>query len=196
MQARPRGALSPAQSQIGPPVLGLVHLPFTQMRLGMRVPGTSTTINWASFSYSASDYGQSDAEWDPKAFTYFGDKKLLAFPYVNYSSTTGTQSTLEEFSVDTAKGFSKLGSIDHSSFYTKNPYGYCGGYFTPQVRRGVFLEDVAYSISYGGIVAKKVTELANAGVSLALPQPNAYGYPYSYGYADVCYAADEPVATK
>lgn len=141
------------------------------------------------FSYSAKDYGQSEAEWDPKAFTYFGEKKLLAFPYVSYGNT-GTQSSLEIFSVDTASGFSKLGSIDHSSFYTKSPYGYCGGYFTPQVRRGVFLEDVAYSISYGGIVAKKVSELANAGVSLALPAPN-YSYGYGYAVADVCYAVDD-----
>jgi len=145
------------------------------------------------FSYSAKDYGQSDAEWDPKAFTYFGEKKLLAFPYVSYSNT-GTQSSLEIFSVDTAAGFTKLGSIDHSPFYAKSPYGYCGGYFTPQVRRGVFLEDVAYSISYGGIVAKKVSELAGAGVSLALPTPN-YSYGYGYAYADVCYATDD-VAMK
>src|SRR5262249_53411378 len=32
------------------------------------------------FTYTGSEYGNSEAEYDHKAFTYFDDKNLLAFP--------------------------------------------------------------------------------------------------------------------
>jgi len=132
------------------------------------------------FTYTGSEYGHSEAEHNHKAFTYFADKKLLAFPYYasQNSPPYGMRSSLELFKVDTAAGFAKVGSIDHTALFSKAPTGYCGGYYGPEVRRGVFLENFVYSISYGGVVVKDATNLAAAGSQLPLsaPAPNpGYG---------------------
>lgn len=136
-------------------------------------------VQQQKFVYDGSEYGSSEAEYDHKAFTFFAEKGLLAFPYYSYSNelcdgpgcSAGPKSTLEVFSVSAATGFAKLGALDASSFLKNSQNGYCGGYYGPSVRRGLFLEDTAYAISYGGIVAKKVTELAGAGVSTPLAPP-------------------------
>jgi uncharacterized secreted protein with C-terminal beta-propeller domain len=140
------------------------------------------------FTYSAQEYGQSEAEYDHKAFTYFADKNLLAFPYFanGYNQATGVstmRSSLEIFRVDLASGFTKLGSIDHTPLVQKYPSGWCGGYYQPTVRRGVFLENVVYSISYGGIIAKDANNLAAAGNEMSLPTPQI-----NEGYGPVCVA--------
>ncbi len=54
-------------------------------------------------------------------------------------------------------------------------YGYCGGYFDGSVRRGVFFESVVYSISYGGISANDVSDLATPISSLKLDAPTMQG---------------------
>lgn len=125
------------------------------------------------FTYTGEEYGMSEAQYDHKAFTYFADKNLLAFPYYSYGggSPDGMKSTLELFKVDLGAGFNKVGSIDHTSLVQSNPNGYCGGYYRPTVRRGVFLENFVYSVSYGGVVVKDANNLAAAGTELALPAP-------------------------
>jgi len=131
------------------------------------------------FTYTGSEYGSSEAEYDHKAFTYFAEKKLLAFPYFSYDSTNGgARSTLELFRVDLATGFSKVGSVDSSSLAAKNPTGYCGGYYGPSVRRGIFLENFVYSISYGGVTVRDSNNLGTPVVDLPLSLPvtnNGYG---------------------
>jgi hypothetical protein len=137
------------------------------------------------FTYTGEEYGSSEAEYDHKAFTYFADKNLLAFPYYSSGGVNGMRSSLELFKVDLATGFAKLGSIDHTTLVKNNPTGYCGGYFGPQVRRGVFLENFVYSISYGGIVVRDANDLAAGGAQLALPSPQlnqGYGYDYAPCY--------------
>lgn len=146
------------------------------------------------FTYSNSEYGYSDAENDHKAFTYFADQGMLAFPYYGYapSSTApdgGMHSSLELFKVDTATGFSKLGSIDHTKLVASYPGGYCGGYYGPQVRRGVFLDNFVYSISYGGVVAKDANNLGGAGSELPLSAPVV-----NDGYGPSCVDAQPPTA--
>jgi hypothetical protein len=135
------------------------------------------------FTYSNAQYGTSEAESNHKAFTYFAAQGTLAFPYYAYDPSTGggMHSSLELFKVDAGAGFTKLGSIDHTSLVSANPYGYCGGYYGPEVRRGVFLDNFVYSISYGGIIAKDVNDLAGAGSQLALPAPEV-----NTGYGPVC----------
>ncbi|HET7539715.1 MAG TPA: beta-propeller domain-containing protein, partial [Polyangiaceae bacterium] len=131
------------------------------------------------YVYDGGEYATSEATQNHKAFTYFDDRKLLAFPYVRqygYGATTtnGPSSTLEVFHVDVASGIQKLGSVDHSSLLGTMPngnYGYCGGYFDGSVRRGVFFENVVYSISYGGILANDVAALATPLGSLKLAAP-------------------------
>jgi hypothetical protein len=135
------------------------------------------------YVYDGGDYATSEATQNHKAFTYFDDRKLLAFPYVRQSgwgarTNTGPSSTLEVFHVDVASGIRKVGSVDHSSLLTTLPngnYGYCGGYFDGSVRRGVFLENFVYSISYGGILANDVANLATPVASLKLAAPSMQG---------------------
>lgn len=132
------------------------------------------------FTYDGSEYGSSDAEYDHKAFTYFAEKNLLAFPYYSYGNTQ-MRSSLELFKVDLGAGFNKIGSIDHTPLLQTTPSGYCGGYYGPSVRRGVFLENFVYSISYGGVVVRDANNLAAAGSQLALPSPQV-----NDGYGPTC----------
>jgi len=134
------------------------------------------------YVYDGGEYATSEATQNHKAFTYFEDRKLLAFPYVRQvgwraTTETGPSSTLELFHVDLESGIRKLGSIDHSSLLattSAGQYGYCGGYYDGAVRRGVFFEDVVYSISYGGILANDVSSLAQIA-SLKLEAPTMQG---------------------
>ncbi|HVH41499.1 MAG TPA: beta-propeller domain-containing protein [Labilithrix sp.] len=148
------------------------------------VTNGSNPIPTHKFTYTGDEYGQSEAQYDHKAFTYFADKKLLAFPYVAYGGNTGgMRSSLELFKVDLAAGFNKLGSIDHTALLQASPSGYCGGYYAPSVRRGVFLENFVYSVSYGGIVVKDANDLGLAvGQDLQLPSPQV-----NEGYGPSCY---------
>lgn len=150
------------------------------------VTNAASPVVAQKFTYSNVEYGYSDAENDHKAFTYFADQGMLAFPYYGYTPNSaspdgGMHSSLELFKVDLASGFSKLGSIDHTSLVASYPGGYCGGYYGPQVRRGVFLDNFVYSISYGGVIAKDANNLGAAGSQLALSAPQV-----NDGYGPSC----------
>ena len=109
------------------------------------------------------EWGYSDANWDHKAFTYFGARELLAFPYVAYGRGWNSfRSSLEVFHVDAENGFRKQGSVDHTSLLQNecsddNPY--CREYGL-NIRRGVFIEDYVYSISSGGIVVNDARDMS------------------------------------
>jgi len=82
------------------------------------------------------------------------------------------------FHVDVPSGIQKIGSVDHSALLgtmQNGSYGYCGGYFDGAVRRGVFFENVVYSISYGGIMANDVSNLGTSMSSLKLEAPTMSG---------------------
>jgi hypothetical protein len=118
------------------------------------------------------DDGYTEAAQSHKAFTYFASRGMVAFPYVGYSTTgSGMRSSLELFRVDIAKGIEHIGSIDHSTFFTAAPNGYCGAYYGASVRRGLFMEDFVYAISYGGVTAHALGDLASPVGSLPLPAP-------------------------
>jgi uncharacterized secreted protein with C-terminal beta-propeller domain len=120
---------------------------------------------------------QSDAEYDHKAFTFYPEKNLLAIPFYTYGNNVagapygGTQSSLEVFHVDTVSGIAHIGEVDTTSLIASNPQGYCGGYYGPSVRRGVFLDSTVYAISYGGIAAKDVGNLGAPATTMTLPAP-------------------------
>ena len=136
------------------------------------------------YAFSNADmYGYSEAESNHKAFTYYASQQLLAFPFVGWGSYDGSmKSSLELFHVDKDQGIFKLGSIDHTQFFSgSDPYGYCGGYYGVDVRRGMFLDDVVYSISYGGVIANSINDLATPLATLALPAPQNSSYG-CYGY--------------
>lgn len=133
-------------------------------------------------AYTGGDYGSSDAEYDHKAFTYFADKQLLAIPFYSYGSF-GMHSSLEIFRIDVNSGIQHLGDVDGTALVSKYQNGYCGGYYGPSVRRGVFLDNTVYAISYGGIAAKDVNNLGAPPVTFALPYPQAADY---YGAPIAC----------
>jgi len=110
--------------------------------------------------------GYSDANHDHKAFNYYADKKMLAFPFVSYEGDFS--STLELWDVSTVDGFSRRGAVDHSDlvlddcgapYPVQNFYEYCPTY-DPQITRGVFIDEYIYSISYGGVRVHDVNDLS------------------------------------
>ncbi|WP_437927249.1 beta-propeller domain-containing protein [Sorangium sp. So ce291] len=135
------------------------------------------------------DYGYSEAEYNHKAFTYYGERGVLAFPLVSFDRETGAvASTLELFNVDIADGISRLGAVDHSGFYTPEPG--CYYYGGADVRRGVFVEDYVYSISNGGVLVNALDDLATPVASVALPAPAWSGFDCGGGIAEPAPAPD------
>ncbi len=113
--------------------------------------------------------GYSEANHNHKAFNFYAEKGLLAFPFVSYEGNFS--STLELYEVTVADGFKRLGAVDHSDLVVSGcagaPYPVddfylqCG--YQPQITRGVFIsgddEDFIYSISYGGIRVHNLDDL-------------------------------------
>lgn len=128
-------------------------------------------------------YGYSEAQTNHKAFTYYDSHGLLAFPFVGWDNAGKMRSTLELFDVNKDTGFHRRGGVDHTALFddVKDPYGYCGGYYGVDVRRGLFLEDFVYSISYGGVVVNHIDDLNNPVASFALEAPTNTSYPGCYG---------------
>jgi hypothetical protein len=147
--------------------------------------------------------GWSEANTNHKAFTYYGDRQLLAFPYASYSYPF--LSTLEVFRVTVEAGFTQLGSIDHTSLLTATcpdpmyfDYYSCGRP-EPEVRRGVFItgdedndgtdSDFVYSISYGGVMVHDLDDLTAPVAEVQLPAVNM---DYYYGGGVVPMPMEEP----
>jgi hypothetical protein len=110
--------------------------------------------------------GYSEANHNHKAFNFYADKNLLAFPFVSYEGDFS--STLELWDVSADTGFKRRGAVDHSDLVLDDcggvPYAvdefyyYCG--YQPQITRGVFIDEFIYSISYGGVRVHNVNDLA------------------------------------
>lgn len=120
--------------------------------------------------------GWSTANYDHKAFTFFPDKQLMAFPFSGYSER-GYEASLEVFRVGSGQGFEFLGAADHGDFMncaydTAEP---CTGY-AGEVRRGVFIDDYVYSISDSGILVHAVSDMKTPVGSLPLPYADPYYY--------------------
>jgi hypothetical protein len=142
-----------------------------------------------AYKYSYTRQGWSEANQNHKAFTYFAEKKLLAFPFA--SNNFPMVSTLELFRVNTASGFEPLGSIDHTDLFKANAtckeYIDTWGRFDPyacawpsaEVRRGVFISgaidgadaesDYIYSISYAGVKVHDINHLDRPVAAVSLP---------------------------
>ncbi len=113
----------------------------------------------------------SEANHEHKAFTYYADLKLLAFPVVRYGRDF--QSTLDLFSVDTEQGFERRGAIAHTDLLMNT----CDNFVewscrqtAPTVRRGLFIDDYVYSISFGGVLVHSVDSMDEVA-RVALEQP-------------------------
>lgn len=151
----------------------------------------ASTQRWVD---DADRYGYSDAENNHKAFTYFRERNLLAFPYAGSSNPGNYTSTLEIFTVSTTAGIRPVGNIDHSAFFKTQPSNNCGWYYDRSVRRGAFFAsgeaNYVYALSYGGIAAKSVNDLAGKGWALPFTAPvfdnTYYGGGYETGAALPC----------
>lgn len=143
--------------------------------LALQIFDVSDPVNpIQAHKYEYEAWTSSEAQYNHKAFTYFDSKKLLAFPMTgDWDYMTNTiRSTLEVFDIDVVKGINPRGSIDHSSFYTSEESAYpCYGYYTPSVRRGVFMDDFVYAISNGGVTVHSIDDLTTPVASLPLTEP-------------------------
>jgi len=109
--------------------------------------------------------GYSEANHNHKAFNFYADKGLLAFPFVSYEGDFS--STLELWEVSAEDGFNRRGAVNHSDLVLDDcggvPYAldefyyYCG--YQPQITRGVFIDEFIYSISHGGVRVHRVDDL-------------------------------------
>lgn len=146
--------------------------------------------------YAYQGPGESEAASEHKAFNYYADRDLLAFPFVRYGYDFG--SSLEVFRVTIENGFELLGSIDHTGLVTAScPAIYPGrtidSYWlryecrrpAPEVRRGIFIDgevdgrhsDFIYSISYGGVLVHDLNDLTVPVAEVSLPDIDPYEYP-------------------
>lgn len=115
--------------------------------------------------------GYSEASYNHKAFNFYADRGLLAFPFVSYQGNFS--SMLELWSVSVEKGLVRRGAVDHSDLVLNDCPGWspggvpfeadamfydnCG--YQPEITRGVFIDKFLYSISYGGVRVHDVDDL-------------------------------------
>lgn len=136
--------------------------------------------------------GNSEGQYNHKAFTFFREQGLLAIPLYSYGSAR-FGSTLRLVRVDKDTGFEDLGSVDHSPLFQNQEkpcvqcyeWGceyYCS--YSPEVRRGHFVsgEDATYvySFSYAGVLVNDVDDLSAPLASVLFPSP-AIDYSTWYG---------------
>ena len=114
--------------------------------------------------------GYSEANHNHKAFNFYAEKGLLAFPFVSYEGNFS--STLELWDVSAEDGFNRRGAVDHSGLIVGDCfpagaavddfYYHCG--YQPQITRGVFIsgddDEFIYSISHGGVTVHNLDNLS------------------------------------
>lgn len=111
-----------------------------------------------------SGWSWSEAQWEHKAFQYWGPKKLLAIPQSTYAHTSNGYyryvSKLEVIEVDPslgAQGLRLRGAIDHTPYYMADPDRY---WFYVDIRRSIFMGDYIYAISDKAISVHRTSDLA------------------------------------
>jgi len=117
-----------------------------------------------------SSSSSSEAEYDHKAFTYFASRGLLSIPLSDWSAARRTRftSSLTVLRATPEAGIVPLGSVEHADLVQgTDTRGYPG--WTPQVRRGVMMEDYVYSISYGGMKVNDVRDLSRSIATIVFP---------------------------
>ncbi|WNG23139.1 hypothetical protein F0U62_03130 [Cystobacter fuscus] len=108
----------------------------------------------------------SEALYDHKAFNFFAAKGLLAIPFTDWvPSSSGYYwdyfvSDLRVFRVDTATGFTPLGSLSMNDVYRTNGTSRWNPWYQPYVRRSVMADDYVYAISDAGVRVSHVNQLS------------------------------------
>jgi hypothetical protein len=107
-------------------------------------------------------WASSQALWDPKALTWFPDKKLLALPFVDWQPSpdwSGFVSDLRLFTVDTTTGITASGSLSMADVYQSTGDQSWSYYWSPLVTRSILADDAVYAISNAGIRSALVPNL-------------------------------------
>jgi uncharacterized secreted protein with C-terminal beta-propeller domain len=100
----------------------------------------------------------SESLWDPKAFTWFPAKSLLAIPFADFASD-GFVSDLRLFLVDPFQGITPDGVLSMADVYqTVSGPGWSFSW-SPYVRRGILADDFVYAVSDAGIRSAMVADL-------------------------------------
>lgn len=130
----------------------------------------------------------SDAQWDHKAFTYFGARGLLGIPVSGWETDNESywhyKSELFVFKV-TLDAIEQLGAVSHMDLMEdlgvntacRQWYGWGEAY----IRRAVFIEDYVYSVSNLGVVVHDTRDFPAGAVAEVLaidPQDFNGGYYY------------------
>ena len=99
----------------------------------------------------------------------------LAIPVDDWQSEFS--SSLRLFDVDITNGIAPYGTIAHTAFFNDcvEPDRYSCSY-APSVRRGLFIDDFIYAISYGGVTAHALDDLSTPVAQMSLPAPEYYPY--------------------
>ncbi len=103
------------------------------------------------------------------------------FPFVatvDEGTSLDIHATLEVFSVDITEGFTKLGAPNHDDFFEGTMWEWCleDDVFGVAMRRGLFIDDYLYSISYGGLKVHSMQDLSTPVGAVDLSMPSALGY--------------------
>ena len=109
-------------------------------------------------------WASSQALWDPKALTWFADKKLLALPFVDWQPSadwSGFISDLRLFTVDTTAGITPAGSLSMADVYESTGNQNWSYYWSPLVTRSILADNAVYAISSAGIRSALVPSLPN-----------------------------------
>lgn len=100
----------------------------------------------------------SDSLWDPRAFTWFPARGLLAIPFTDLAADAFV-SDLRLFQVDPAAGITPAGRLSMADvFATASGPGWSFSW-SPYVRRSVLADDFVYAISDAGVRSAKVADL-------------------------------------
>jgi hypothetical protein len=101
----------------------------------------------------------SEALWDPKAFTWFGARKLLAIPFADWGSTSGLTADLRLFHVDGATGITPAGALSMADVYLHGDADGFSWSWSPYVRRSILADDYVYAVSDAGVRSAAVADL-------------------------------------
>jgi hypothetical protein len=125
-----------------------------------------------SDEYVLQPNGWSPAETDHLAFTFEPRLGLLALP-LNQSEISFTRGTLQLFDVSADTGIHLRGVVDHGVAGRIDtcapPYDWESCFVSDWMERGLFIDDVVYSIATGDVQARSLDELSTPLAKVSLP---------------------------
>jgi hypothetical protein len=127
----------------------------------------------------------SEAQYEPKAFTYFDAAGVLAIPAVSWNALP-TDAAFDDggvfagayvYDVDLESGFTRRGAVDHTQFYEDSQAGLW--YYPEPIRRSFFIRDAGegpylYTVSRRGLKVTGMDDLTQDIAAHELPAEEIY----------------------